>query len=255
MCSPTAVTASRRPTVISCAPVIKSDCRCTDSLRTFRRTRQAGEDKAVTTTLYTKLVLFLVALLSTVPDTLAEPADAQLLDALRHGGYTLYFRHAPTEWSQQDRVRTLTDCASCDPQRTRQLAESGRALAEQIGATIRRLRIPVGEVWASEYCRTTETARLLNLGDVRTTRDVINARVAELVGGREVLARTARKRLATAPAEGTNTVIVAHGNVFLLAAGTRPPELGAAVLRANGKGGFTVVRLLAPEEWATLGDG
>lgn len=182
----------------------------------------------------------------------AASADPGLLDALRRGGYVIYFRHAPTEWSQQDRVQTLADCASCDPQKMRQLSAAGRALARQIGTAIRKLGIPVGQVFASEYCRTVETARLLGLGTVITTRDVINTRVADYVGGREALARRVRARLVEPPATGTNTVIVAHGNVFLLAAGTRPMEAGAAIVRGDGRGHFSVIAMLSPDAWSSL---
>jgi hypothetical protein len=47
-------------------------------------------------------------------------------------------------------------------------------------------------------------------------------------------------------------VIVAHGNVFLLAAGTRPPEGGAAIVRADGRGGFVVQAILEPGDWSRL---
>lgn len=182
----------------------------------------------------------------------AEADRASLLDALRRGGYVIYFRHAPTQWTQQDRVRDEADFASCDPGRMRQLSQEGRALARQIGTTLRRLEIPIGEVLASEYCRTVETARLMGVGAVTTTRDVINTRVADYVGGREALRRTARARLAAAPPPGTNTVIVAHGNVLLLAGGTRPVEAGAVVVRGDGAGGYEIVAMLAPDEWASV---
>lgn len=198
------------------------------------------------------LFLLGIALFNVATTAGSEPLPDDLLDELQGGGYTIYFRHAPTEWSQQDRVRTLADCASCDPERMRQLSDEGRVLARQVGETIRQLGIPVDRVFASEYCRTVETARLLGLGPVETTRDIINARVADLIGGREKLKRTATARLSTPPAAGTNNVIVAHGNVFLLAARTRPVELGAAVVRSDRNGGFSVVARISPEEWATL---
>lgn len=198
------------------------------------------------------LALAWLALLC-APLARAETAvDGQLLEELRRGGFVIYFRHAPTDWSNPDRVRRLDDVSSCDPGRMRQLSDAGREMARGIGEAMRGLGIPVGEVLASEYCRTVETARLLGLGEVQTTRDVINARVAAQVGGRDALARDARRRLAAAPPPGSNTVIVAHGNVFLLAAGTRPPEGGAAIVRADGQGGFVVQALLEPGDWSRL---
>lgn len=181
---------------------------------------------------------------------LEVPPD--LLAALRQGGFVIYFRHAATDWDQQDRERSLMDVASCDPNRMRQLSDSGRETARRIGMRIRGLGIPVDSVVASEYCRTVETANLLDLGPVTTSRDVINERVAERVGGRDHLRDAVRKRLATIPRPGFNSVIVAHGNVFLLAAGTRPPEAGAAIVRPLPGGRFDVVAMFAPDDWDKL---
>lgn len=176
--------------------------------------------------------------------------DTDLLGRLRQGGYVFYFRHAATDWAQQDRARSLDDVSSCDPQRMRQLSSSGRDQARQVGEAIRGLGIPVSKVLASEYCRAVETAQLLGLGAVETTRDVINARVADWVGGQGALAQTARQRLSQPPPVGTNTVVVAHSNVFLMVAGTRPPEAGAAILQGEGAGQFRVIAQLSPEDWS-----
>lgn len=182
----------------------------------------------------------------------AGPVGRELVDALRGGGHVIYFRHAATDWAQTDRHDTLSQVGSCDPQVMRQLSAPGRQTATRVGESMRRLGIPVGRVLASEFCRTAETAHLLDLGPVQLTRDVINANVAAQVGGRDALAATARARLVEPTVPGTNTVIVAHGNVFLLVAGTRPVEAGAAIVRGTGGEAFDVVAMLAPEDWFGL---
>ena len=191
------------------------------------------------------LVLFL---LGPLPGHAADPA---LVDLLREGGYVLYFRHAATDWSQSDRMRDA-DWDSCDPAQMRQLSDAGRDDARRVGEAIRRLRIPVGKVVASEFCRTRETARLLDLGPVTTSRDLVNASHAEHAGGTDTLRKRARRLLATPPSNGTNTVLVSHGNVFMLVSDRRPVEAGAAIVRPDGKGGFELVAHLAPQEWAAL---
>ncbi len=164
----------------------------------------------------------------------------------------LYFRHAQTDWSNPDGRHTAANVASCDPTRMRQLSERGRETAREVGAAIRRLGIPVANVYASEYCRSRQTAELLGLGPVRTTRDVINALAADLIGGRETLRRRTRTRLSTPPPAGRNTVIVAHGNVLMLAAGRRPPEAGTAIVRPAGGGEFEVVAVWDAATWLKL---
>ncbi len=177
-----------------------------------------------------------------------------LVEALRKGGYNIYFRHAETDWSQTDRVDKAGDWTSCDPARIRQLSNEGRANARAVGEAMRKLAIPVGKVLASPYCRTVETATLMDLGPVETTTDVMNMRVASYFGGQPAIQITARKRLATPPAEGTNTVIVAHGNVARVATPVYPGEAEGAVLQPDGAGGFSFVGRLTSSQWAQLAE-
>ena len=133
--------------------------------------------------------------------------------------------------------------------------DPGREAARDIGAAMRRLRIPVNEVLASPYCRTMDTARLLGLGEVRPSNDVINLRVASYFGGREQVIATARRLLGTATVAGGNRVIVAHGNVARDATPVFPNEAEAIVFRPDGRGGFTVVGRLSAAMWRALADG
>ena len=112
-----------------------------------------------------------------------EAADAALVEALRAGGNNIYFRHVATDWTQSDELRQADDWLNCDPVRMRQLSDSGRADAIAIGEAMRGLEIPIGEVLASPYCRTMETARLMKLGDVTASTDVMNLRAARFFGG------------------------------------------------------------------------
>lgn len=202
-----------------------------------------------------RLFAALIIALGVLPGAI-QPLPAadehELVQALNDGGYVIYFRHAPTDWSQHDDVRADGDWTSCEPDRMRQLSDEGRQIAREVGRAIRRLGIPVGSVHSSPYCRCVRTAELLDLGPLETTRDLLNARAAEYVGGRDALRTSARRRLGAPPAEGTNTVLVAHGNVFLLAAGKRPPEAGAAIVRPRGNGEFEFLGTVTAETWIAL---
>jgi hypothetical protein len=178
-------------------------------------------------------------------------AGEALVEALRAGGYNIYFRHVATDWSQED-VEQDSDWASCDARRMRQLSASGRETARRIGAAMRALRIPVGRVLASPYCRTVETAALMDLGPVSATADVMNLRVAGHHGGREVIAGRAQALLAAPPAPGTNTVIAAHGNVALEATGVYPGEGEGIVFAPTAGGGFEFVGRITPAQWQAL---
>lgn len=200
------------------------------------------------------LWLLLFAFQGQVPAAESVLSGRALVQTLRLGGYNIYFRHAETDWSQNDKVEKAGDWNSCDPGRIRQLSDQGRKSARSVGNAIRALDIPVGSVLASPYCRTVETATLMGLGPVEATTDVVNMRVASYFGGRGAIARTARRRLATPPRNGTNTVIVAHGNVAREATPVYPGEAEGVVFQPDGAGGFIFIGRLTPTQWKALAD-
>jgi phosphohistidine phosphatase SixA len=178
----------------------------------------------------------------------AQPLEGPALgDALRRGGYVLFFRHASTDFAQNDAaMRSFDDCA-----RQRNLTDAGRTEARAIGEAIRRLAIPVGEVLASPYCRTVETARLI-FGRATPTTAVRGGpssadgdRYAEL---KALLARGAPP--------GTNVAIASHGNPFYaVAGGPYLAEGEAAIIAPGGPNGFTVVGRVRKSEWHSLSPG
>lgn len=198
------------------------------------------------------LVLCALAALAPVPVAAQDAADAVLLEALRGGGHNIYFRHVATDWSLNDQVDGVGDWLSCDPARMRQLSAEGRADARRIGDAIRALEIPVSEVLASPYCRTMETARLMQLGPVRASTDVMNLRSASYFGGRAAVVANARRLLATSPPADGNRVIVAHGNVAREATPVYPGEGEGVVFAPREDGGFELVGRLTPAAWAAL---
>lgn len=206
-------------------------------------------------TLLLNTLLLLFLLVGAAGHGIADAEDLEgeaLVNALRQGGYNIYFRHAQTDWSQTDRIEQTGDWRSCDPAKVRQLSDTGRATARAIGEAIRRLNIPVGRVLASPYCRTVETAKLMGIGDVEATNDVMNMRSASYVGGREIVITSARRLLSTKPTTGTNTVIAAHGNVARAATPVYPGEAEGIVFRPEKDGEFTFVGRLTPSQWEEL---
>ncbi|MFM9843160.1 MAG: hypothetical protein ACKVOI_09365 [Dongiaceae bacterium] len=205
-----------------------------------------------------RLYLALAALILVVGAASAvraqEPAGSALVEALRDGGYNIYFRHTATNWDQDDHVEAADDWRSCDPQRMRQLSPEGRDIARRIGAAMTTLRIPVAMVLSSEYCRAAETAQLLNLGPVTQTSDIVNLRSAEFAGGNDAAVRRAQNVLSQAPAAGSNTVIVGHGNLMSSATGVYAGEGGSAVYRPTlgSDRGFELVAKLSAEDWEKL---
>ena len=170
----------------------------------------------------------------------AQPG-AELLSQLREGGYVLYLRHTSTDFSQNDsRMTSFEDCAS-----QRNLTDRGRDEARAIGEHVRRLKIPIGEVLASPFCRTMETARLA-FGKATATNEVRGgpAQADDPKRYEKLRALLARK-----PAAGTNTIISSHGNPFHAVAG--PPYLAEgeiAVVRPEGER-FSVIARIPLTGW------
>lgn len=139
---------------------------------------------------------------------LAGPAwaalDCATLAALRAGGLIVYFRHSLTIRAGQPD----DDLSSCTNQRN--LTEAGRELSRRIGAAFQTLRIPVGPVLASPYCRCVDTAALA-FGRVEVAAYLETNGDADDAGERQRLARLAAVLAEPQPA-GRNLILVAHGN-------------------------------------------
>jgi hypothetical protein len=176
---------------------------------------------------------------------LALPSHADVeAKSLRAGGYVLYLRHTSTDFGQNDsQMKSFEDCAS-----QRNLTDKGRAEARSIGEHVKRLGIPIGNVLASPYCRTMETARLA-FGKAQAMSEVRGGPVRSDDPKRY---DGLRRLLATPPAAGANNVISSHGNPFYAIAGAPYLAEGEIAVVQPGESGFTVVGRIRLEDWASL---
>jgi phosphohistidine phosphatase SixA len=192
-----------------------------------------------------RVLCFLVAALA-VAQAFAQAVEGRaLVEALRQGGYVLYLRHAATDFGQSDEA--MTDYANCAQQRN--LTDAGRADARAIGAALKELRIPVGPVLASPYCRTRESAELA-FGAFTVSQAVRGGPGSDGTGQRYA---ELRKLLSTPVAKGSNLAIASHGNPFRAVAGTPYLQEGEiAVIEPLGKGEFRIVARITKTDWASL---
>jgi phosphohistidine phosphatase SixA len=174
-----------------------------------------------------------------------ELAGQALVDALRRGGYVIYFRHAATD-------RGGVDSVEWPRERQRNLSEAGRADAEAIGRAFRALGIPVGRVLASPFYRTMDTAQLA-FGRFEVAPELLGLLSDD--AGRAERAAAARRLLGTPPEPGLNTVLVAHQSNLQDATGVSLPEGGAAVVQPLGSGAFRLVARPTPADWTALARG
>ncbi|MBI4301322.1 MAG: cupin domain-containing protein [Chloroflexi bacterium] len=181
------------------------------------------------------------------------------VEALRRGGYVILVRHTETDRSLipaaiRPPEPQPMDLANCEMQA--KLTEKGRDEARAIGAGFRTLGIPVGRVLTSGYCRTIETAQF-GFGRYELSDILLHAAYQPIPGAPAVVPFTQRTEqlrqlLATAPAAGTNTVLITHGENIRPAVGFEIGTGEAAIFRPDGQGGFVLVARVLPTEWVAV---
>lgn len=180
--------------------------------------------------------------------TAAMPAE--LVGNLIKGGYVIYLRHTATDRRTGDFDRkNLKNCV-----KQRILSTRGRRQAANIGDGFRKLRIPVGKIVSSPYCRCMDTARLA-FGRVKAMRGLLfalNNDRAETAW----LSKSLRRLMAAPPAPRTNTVIVGHTwNLHDVTKIWAKPE-GVAVIFKPGPGGsISYVATVHPDSWLKTAHG
>jgi phosphohistidine phosphatase SixA len=100
--------------------------------------------------------------------------------------------------------------SNCSTQRV--LSDKGREHAKMLGDAVTALKIPVGTVITSRFCRAKETAKLMGFTETTETGDLDNDSGEPLVTKEESQRRAAalRKLLAAPAAADKNTLIVGH---------------------------------------------
>lgn len=173
-----------------------------------------------------------------------------LISDLRNGGYVIVFRHAPTNRDQAD----TNPLDFSDTTHQRLLSDKGRELAGEIGNAFLALKIPVGKVYTSKYNRAIETGQLIGGGKVTPTLDVTEGGVVATPIENDRRAAALKDLVATAPAAGTNTIVVTHKPNLIDAFGgdwAASKEAEAGVFKPNGKTAALVARVQA-SEWIKI---
>ena len=177
----------------------------------------------------------------------APAADPALATTMKRGGLVLVLRHAGTDFSKPD--QDPVDLADCRTQRN--LSAQGRADARAIGRGARRLKLRIGTVLASPFCRTKETARLA-FGRATVSRALLNTVVAAHDARWRRQIRAARRLFGTKPPPGRLTVLVTHGSVVGDSSGLTLEEGETLVFRPLRNSRFRLLGRILPAEWRTL---
>lgn len=167
---------------------------------------------------------------------LARPvtaSDVALWSALKEGGRVVLMRHALAPGTGDPPGFTLDDCTT---QRT--LNDTGRAQARATGEAFRAHGVPVSRVLSSQWCRCTETARLLALAPVEDA-STLNSFFGDRSRGPAQLAAL-EAVLAELPRDGDTVVMVTHQVVITGLTGVFPASGDMVVLRLEPDGAWTL---------------
>ena len=88
--------------------------------------------------------------------------DSALMKAMQSKGYILMLRHAIAPGFGDPDDIEIGDCST-----QRNLDEQGREQSRQIGVWLKRNNITPSAIYSSQWCRCLDTARLLDLGEVK----------------------------------------------------------------------------------------
>jgi broad specificity phosphatase PhoE len=176
--------------------------------------------------------------------------DKDIAQALRGGGLVIVLRHGATFPDQADTDPLNFDNISAQ----RNLNDQGKALAKAFGESLRQAGVPVGKVYTSKYNRAYETAVIAGFKDIEKTADITEGGLVVSPNENARRAAAFRKMLATAPAPGTNTILVTHQPNIIAALGKDWFDVkeGEASIFRPENGGYTLIARVQMDEWPRI---
>ena len=213
------------------------------NVRPAMRSRNKGLRTAALSALFAGLAATHMARAETL-------SGAALVKALRHGGYVLVMRHASSPLAPP----AAGDAEPDNAKRERQLDDAGKRTARDMGAAIRALQIPIGEVWSSPTYRALETVRLAGLPAARTV-EALGDRGQSMQAASGAQAAWLRTAASQRPRAGTDMIVVTHSPNITAAFGQEASGLSdgeVLVFHPNGRTAAEPVGRIKIEEWPSL---
>ena len=143
-----------------------------------------------------------ILLLMPIPGQLLA-SDELLVARMQAGGAVLMIRHAEAPGTGDPGDFQLDDCRT-----QRNLSADGRQQAKSIGNWLRANGIEHARVFSSQWCRCLDTARLMDIGEVRPLAPLNS--FFQRPQDREPNIAALRAFLAEQPPEGELLVLVTH---------------------------------------------
>jgi broad specificity phosphatase PhoE len=203
--------------------------------------------------LLSRRTIAICGLLAMVPagSRAQTPADdTALASALRAGGLVILIRHGATFADQADTDPFNLDNVAAQ----RNLNESGKALARAFGDALHQAGVPIGKVYTSKFNRAYETATLAAFTDIEKTADLTEGGLVVTPNENNRRAEALRRRLATPPTPGTDTVLITHKPNIVDALGKDWFDVkeGEASIFRPDDGKFVLVARLQMADWPRI---
>ncbi|QJT10905.1 histidine phosphatase family protein [Oceanidesulfovibrio marinus] len=179
---------------------------------------------------------FLVLTIFPVQAGAQKATPVELWQALADGGCNVLMRHAQAPGVGDPDNFTLGDCST-----QRLLSAEGRQQAARIGEAFRQREIPIGRICASQWCRTMETAALLDLGPVEPLPVLNSFDTPETAESQT----QALADVVSTPPERGNTLFVTHQANIQALTGVALQE-GEVLVLAPRDGGFAILGAMPP---------
>lgn len=158
---------------------------------------------------------------------IAPASAADVLAQLAQPGRVLMLRHALAPGVGDPPRFKLGDCTT-----QRNLDATGRGQAVALGRRLAKAGIPSARVYSSQWCRTLETARLLDKGPV-TGLPALNS-FFDRTEDRERNIAALRRFLKTLPVDGPPVVLVTHQVTITAITGIYAGSGGGVILQLDG---------------------
>jgi phosphohistidine phosphatase SixA len=185
-----------------------------------------------------------------VEQTTSIANTSRLAEALRAGGHVILVRHGATFSNQAD-----TDPFNlANVAKQRNLSEKGKELARAFGEAIRVARVPVGEVYTSQFNRAYQTAVLAGFRDIETTADLSEGGLVVTPDENNRRAKALRDMLANVPDMGKNNILITHKPNIVDALGKdwfEVKEGEASIFKPEG-GNYRLVARVQMEDWSKI---
>ncbi len=196
----------------------------------------------------------LVALVCLMPLRATAADISKIVPMLKQGGYVLVLRHGATDDSQKDVYPFVFD----DMKKQRQLSDQGRKVAREMGAAIKALGIPIGQIYSSKLNRAIETGSLVSPAHITPVSELTDSgagsasAMANPNGANTKIGDAIRALVNKPPAMGTNNLLVTHKPNIADAFGKELADVKEAetlIYRPNPSGPPTLVGRVQASEW------